>query len=192
MKQLRLTHIIRGIVIPIVVAVVFTAAIFALEPFMESAMQTNYSAAVSQKNEYEKVKYNSFKELKTDNAVGFLSSGEFEFSTNVLYNTTKAKYSTLSKLSTEPWNGGCVVVYGSNVRTQLGYLENAQVGNKVTFDFYNQDKYTYKITKILNNQTDEDIKALRKDNALLMCVAYNDFSNLGSSYFYTVYVAEMV
>jgi len=192
MKSLKLTHIIRGIVIPIIVALVFSAALFAVEPMFAETMKTIYTAPSSQKNDYERVKYNSFKELKTDNAVGYLSSSDFKFSTNVLYSSSQAKYSSLGTLSTEPWNEGCAVVYGKYVYSQLRFLDNANIGDSVTFDIYNHEKYTYKIKKIINNQTEDDIKSLRTSNTLLMCVEYNDFSNLGSSYFYTVYVAEMV
>ena len=117
---------------------------------------------------------------------------DFDFGANVLYQSTKPKYASLTKASSEPWNGGCAVVFGSNTKSQFNSLHSAKIGDTVDFEFFSHDIYSYKITQIIHNQTEKDIKKIGGKNTLVMCLSYNDFSNSGNSYFYTVYVAEQV
>ena len=192
MKSLRLTFFVRGILIPILFTVAVIAAISITEPVIESRSQTVYSGSGSKQGSYEKTQYELFKELDADSPIGYITSEDFELSANVLYKTTKANSTSLSKASTEPWNGGCVVVFGNNTKSQFKALHSAGIGDTVKFEFYNHDKYAYRINRIKHNMTESDIKELNEENTLVMCLSYNDFSDLGNSYFYTVYVAETV
>ena len=191
MNSLIANFIKRAIIVPVILTALVIAGISFIVPKYISASQTPQTSSVEQLR-YEKVDYETFSELKANETIGYMSSTDFDFSSNVIFNSNKAKHSSLSKDSKEPWNGGCVVVYGMNTKTQFNSLHKAEKGYKIDFEFYGKDKYTYKITDIIPNQTSEDIKKLKKDNALLLCLSYNDFSDLGNSYLYTVYVAEMV
>ena len=192
MNSLVFNFIKKGIIIPLAITALFIAGIAVVAPELGKRYQTTYPAQVSQQLEYEKIDYDLFKDLKSDDTIGYMSSDDISLSSNILFNTQKANYASLSKKSSEPWNNGCVIVFGNNVISQFKSLHNAGIGNKIDFEIYGHDKYTYKITKIVHNQTQEDIEAFKQDNTLIMCLSYNDFSNLGNSYFYTLYIAELV
>ena len=191
MNSLIANYLKRAFIVPVVLTALVIFALSVIVPKYISSSQTTQTSYVEQLR-YEKVDYETFNQLKANETIGYMSSNDFDFSSNVIFNSNIAKHSSLSKDSTEPWNGGCVVVFGTNTKTQFNSLHKAEKGYKIDFEFYGKDKYTYKITDIISNQTKEDISKLKKDNTLLLCLSYNDFSDLGNSYFYTVYVAEMV
>lgn len=193
MNSLTFNFIKRAIIVPVAVTAAFVAILaFTLPGVVARSQNSSSSSETVQQMNYERVDYKKFSELKDNTYVGYISSSDFSLGTNVLMNSSKANCVSLSKDSTEPKNDGCLIIFGDNVKTQFKNLHLADTGDTVELELNGRNKYEYKIKKIIHNKTKEDISAYKKADSLIMCLSYNDFTNLGNSYLYTLYVAERI
>jgi len=180
----------RAIAIPLVVVVVVVALVvafsFAAPKLGGESEQPDYS------NEFETFSFDSFKELKTGCFVGELEIKDKEFIAPVTYSESISNALVMLKESKEPWKGGSLYVTGNSTQSQLAVLNELKVGDTVYFDMYSKEKTEYKITDINSCMTLDELLESGGENSLVLCRAYNDFSNLSNSYLYAVYTAERV
>ncbi len=181
----------RAIIIPAVVLAVAIAGLTFLMPrlsFVSERTEKEFDIS-----SYNPVQYDEFSTLSEEAFVGFLSTEDFEFrQIPVLYNSDTGAGVSLYDISKEPWNGGGLILTGKNTYNQFRLLHNARVGDKISFDFYDNASFDYKISKIIPNVRGDELTSYYKDKTLVMCLPYNDFSNLGDLYYYTVYIAKQV
>lgn len=194
MTSLNLNFIKRAFIVPIIATVIVIAAIFVIAPKMaESTQSTVSSVSKIDLSGYSLVEYDSFDELEPGAYIGSISSDAFDINAAVTYSLDSTKSSVLlNDMSSEPWNNGCIILNGSNTSSQFKNLHHAEIGDEVVVDFYSNNNYTYKITDISYGNAEDDIASFKQNNTLIMCLPYNNFDDLGNSYYYAVYVAEKV
>lgn len=194
MDGLVLNFIKRAFIVPIIATVIVIAGISLAVPKMAASTQEN-SISVPQidMSGYSLVDYDSFDELEAGSYIGSVSSDALSINAAITYSLDSSKSSVLlNDISGEPWNDGCVILNGANTSAQFKQLHHAVIGDEINVDFYSNDNYTYKITEISYGNTDKDISSFKQNNTLVMCLPYNNFDDLGNSYYYAVYVAEKV
>ncbi len=193
MLSLVLNFLKRALIVPLALLLIAVAAVSAFLPRLNLASVPTAQGREINLSSYTLVNYKAFDSLGEDNYVGKLTSEDFDLGEiAVLKSSDNSTGVRMLKSSKEPWNGGGVILVGKNIFNQFKLLHNAKKGDTVTFEFYNNDSYNYKISKIVPNVRAKELNSYLKDNLLVMCVPYNDFGNLGDSYLYTVYVAQKV
>lgn len=200
LKRIKNDFLIMSIALPLLLSVVLVViCYFAIPPFIEwLPTNTDSTEAVVEydPNEYYLVEYQSFSELRLNNFVGWLSSDDIGLGCAVTFDSEK-EYTEAASLfaeSTEPWgeNGGSLLITGENTDIEFRNLHKAQIGDRVTIDFNGHSSYTYEIVEIATKETQEETYEHMSDDTLVMCLQFNDFSKYGESYFYHVYVAQLV
>ncbi len=193
MASLLFNFFKRAIIVPVVVTAIVIGAIYLYVPSLITDGQsraTEETAAVDL-SQFSVKEYNSFRELKSGDYIGTVSCSSVELGeTPVVYiaNNEKAVYAING--SAEPWNGGSMVIIGNDVYSQFAKLYNSEKGDYVSLKFYSGNTYDYKIEKKVTGVTENELKNYLVDGQLVLAVPYNDFSNLGNSFFYTLYVAR--
>lgn len=192
MASLLLNFIKRAIIIPIAVTVIVIGVIYSAVPRFISEGQTRTSSLNDRidLSLYNVKEYNSFKELNAGDYIGDLRCENIDLgSTAVVYKTESDNAVYASGVSKEPWSGGSMLIIGSDNSSQFGKFYNSKKGDKISLEFYSKETYKYKIEKKVVGVTDSELNGYVKDGKLIIAVPYNDFSNLGSSFFYTLYIA---
>lgn len=194
MTGLGFNFIRRAFIVPITATVIAIAMISITVPKIAASTQvTEASVPEVDLSSLTLVDYDNFDDLEAGNYIGTISSDALGINAAVTYSLDSVKNTVLlDDISKEPWNNGCIVLYGANTGSQFKNLHHAQVGDEVIIDFYSNDDYTYKITDISYGNTEKDVPSFRQNNALIMCLPYNNFDDLGNSYYYAVYVAEKI
>lgn len=195
MNSLILNFIKRAVIVPVIVTALCVCGVRFIAPkLVESSNQV--SAVTSESVDasiYNLVKYNNFNDLKKNDYVATVTCETVGMSCAAVFNCEdEPKAVDVDASSTEPWNDGTVVLVGENTASQFNKLHKANLGDEVVVEFYKHDKYTYKISKIEHSYSRENIQNSMKYKGLLLCCAYNDFSDLENSKLYTVYFAEKV
>ena len=184
----------RALIIPLALAAVVTVAVVALVPKycnFNNESAGAYTVQALDLSQYEVEEYTAFSELDGGALVGGIKSDSVGFGENAIINNSSENGSIrLSKVSTEPWNNGAVVLIGKNTENGFKSLHQADVGDTLTLNCFSNGEYSYKITDIKTNLTESELEALAKENTLVAAVSYNDFSKLGESFFYTAFIAE--
>ncbi len=199
LKRIKNDFLLMCIVLPIALSLVLVVVCyFAVPPFIAwLPTNTDSTDAIVEydPNEYYLVDYMNFSDLRLNNFVGWLSSDDLGLGCAVTYDSENefTEAASLSVASTEPWgNNGALLITGENTDYEFRNLHKAQIGDRVTIDFNGHASYTYEIVEITTKETRQETYAHMNDKTLVMCLSYNDFSNYGSSYFYHVYVAQLV
>jgi flagellar basal body-associated protein FliL len=198
MTKLKKSYISKAIIFPIiVVAILVIIAVFTVPKIIQMIPTgTDSTNAVTEYNaeDYYLVDYKNFHDLRLNNFTGWLSSDDIALGCAVTYKSEDEDTSAASLLerSSEPWNNGCVVIIGDNTDKEFRNLHKATMNNEVTIQFYQHDSYTYKITDIISTINKDEINDYMAENRLIMCLPYNNFSDLGNTYYYTAYIAELV
>jgi sortase (surface protein transpeptidase) len=194
MNSLGFNFIKRAFIVPITITlVVVLIMLVAVPKFMARTQAKEATASNIDMSTFTTVEYNNFKTLEVGDYVGKISCEDLGINSVITYSLDSSSNTVLlNEISKEPWNNGCVVLNGANVTNQFKNLHNAKIGDEFTVEFYGRDKYTYKITDISYGNTKKDIPSFKKANTLVMCLAYNNFEDLGNLYYYSVYVAQMV
>ncbi len=184
----------RALLVPAIVTGIIFAALLAYLPAISASsdnLQPNEVNGSPDLSSYSSKQYSEFSELKSEDLIGTIAceaAGLGE--TPVLYNSQKNTNLSLLKSSSEPWNNGSVVVYGENRGNQFSPLHRAEVGDVVDFSFYSNNSYEYEIEEIKTGLSYGEISSFSGDNTLVLAYSYNDFSDLGNSYLYTVFIAK--
>ena len=192
MASLLLNFIKRAIIIPIAVTVIVIGVIYSAVPRFISEGQTRTSSLNDRidLSLYNVKEYNSFKELNAGDYIGDLRCENIDLgSTAVVYKTESDNAVYASGVSKEPWSSGSMLIIGNDNSSQFGKFYNSKKGDKISLEFYSKETYKYKIEKKVVGVTDSELNGYVKDGKLIIAVPYNDFSNLGSSFFYTLYIA---
>ena len=193
MASLLFNFFKRAIVVPVVVTAIVIGIIYAFAPKFINEEKNRVPASNETVNlsEYDVKDYNNFDELKHGGYIGKISCKSVDIGElPVVYarQTKKAVYAIES--SSEPWNGGGMLIIGYDTFEQFAKLYNSEKGDKVTLEFYSKDTYNYKIESKVTGVRENELKNFIEEDKLILAVPYNDFSNLGNSYFYTLYVAR--
>ena len=192
MASLLFNFFKRAIVVPVVVTALVIGAIYALAPKFINETSTRVVSGNQTINlsEYHVKEYSSFKDLKSGGYIGKVSCENVDLGeTPVVYLSQNEKAVYAVQGSEEPWNGGSILIIGNDVYSQFAKLYNSEKGDKVKLEFYSNDTYNYRIEKKVTGVKESEFKDYLRDEKLILAVPYNDFSNLGNSYFYTLYVA---
>lgn len=199
MNRLKSSYIKRAVIYPLfVLAGLIIIATIVVPKFIASLpVATDKVHAVTQYNveDYDMfpAKYDSFSKLKHNRFVGWLSSEDAALGCAITYDSEneETNAASLIKGSTEPWNNGCVMIIGKNTDAEFRNLHKAEIGDVVDVEFYENSTYSYKISSVEYIVSRDGIKDLKKKNSLLMCLPYKNFEK-DNSYFYTVYVADLI
>jgi sortase (surface protein transpeptidase) len=193
MNSLTFNFIKRAFIVPIAVTLIVILGILVGVPKIVSAQSSTNSVTKIDLSGYSLAEYSEFKQLKESDYVGSISSESLGINSAITYSLDSDKNTILlSQSSKEPWNNGSVILVGDNSNSQFKSLHSSEVGDEITINFYSNDKYVYKITDVEFGKTLEDIDSYNKKNTLVMFLPYNNFEDLGNSYYYAVYIAEMV
>lgn len=198
MNGLKSSYIRKAIIFPTVVVIILIilATIF-VPPFIARIpTATDATRGVKEYNadDYYLVNYDNFEDLRLNNFVGWLSSDDIALGCAVTYKSEDENTSAASLLeySKEPWNKGTLVIIGDNTDAEFRNLHKANMNDTFTIEFHKHDSYTYAVKDIVPTRTKEEIKDYIDEGDAILCLPYNDFSKLGSEYFYTVYVCKIV
>ena len=193
MKSIVLSFIRRAVIVPVLITAVVTAVIyFALPKFLNDSDEgkSAYTVTSLDLSPYNVNQYDAFSELEKNDFVGSVYSEKLGFGESAVLFDCDGEHISLDKDSAEPWNSGGVILYGDDSSSQFGNLENAEIGDEITVKFYSNEEYTYTVTDIKANLRYDEVKKYAADNTLIAAISYNDFSNLGEDYLYTIYIAE--
>lgn len=199
MHDLKMGYIKKALIFPLVVVavLVIVAAISVPSIIRSLPVATDRTQAVKTYNakdyDYYLKEYERFDDLRLNRFVGWLHSDDIALGCAVTYNSEDEDSDAASLLpqSTEPWLNGCVMIIGDNSDIEFRNLHKATIGDEVTVDFYAKDSYTYKIKQIEVNVTKDEILDYQKEDTLILCKPYKNFEKDGS-YFYSIYIAELV
>lgn len=199
MESLKSKYIKKAVIFPLITIAVLIvlAAVFVPKIISALPVSTDKTHAVLTYNakdyDYYLKEYDSFDSLRLNRFVGWLSSEDAALGCAVTYDSENEDTDAASLLpdSTEPWNNGCVMIIGDNTDKEFRNLHKAGVGDIVTVDFYAKDSYDYKIKQIDVNVERDEIANYKKADSLILCRPYKNFEK-DNSYFYVVYVAELV
>lgn len=198
MHKIKSSYIKKAIIFPVaVVAVLIIIALIAVPKIIARIpTATDATRAVTTYNvdDYYLVNYDDFSDLRLNNFVGWLSSDDIALGCAVTYKSEDEGTSSASLLerSSEPWKDGTIVIIGENSDREFRNLHKATINNEFTIEFHQHDSYTYKIKDIVATVDKDEINDYMDKGDALLCRPYNDFSQLGSTYYYTLYVCEMV
>lgn len=184
----------RALVIPGIITVVIIAIILLIVPKMisDSNHKEADSVEVIDLSQFNVKEYETISELKRDGYVGSFSCSDVSLEdVPVVYNALESSNVSAIKGSVEPWaKKGGIVVKGITTH-QMPKLDNAKIGDTIQFNYYGNNSYSYKIRRIIPAADSSELSKYLEDKTLAVAVPFNDFSNLGEKYFYTVYVAEL-
>ena len=195
MASLLFNFFKRAIIVPVVVTALVIGSIYAFSPtFITEGTQRTVSTGENiDLSDYKVKEYSSFKQLKPGDYIGTVSCKSVDLGeTPIVYISKNEKAVYAIDGSVEPWNGGSILIIGNDVYSQFLKLYNSEKGDKVSVNFYSGDTYNYKIEKKVAGVTESELKNYIKDGKLVLAVPYNDFSNLGTSFFYFLYIAGRV
>lgn len=198
MDSLFLNFLKRAFLVPILVAALAAGAITVAVPVL-AAHSTRIEAAEKTAEQsvditkYTLHSYKNFKELAEGNLVGTIRCENISLGQKaIIYSKAEKSNIVLNKASVEPWKKGGVLLVGSNTSEQFKVLHNAKKGDVFTVSFYDNDEYRYKLKKQYNSVQEKDLTSYIAKDTLVLCVPYNDFTDLGNAFYYRVYVAELV
>lgn len=198
MKGLKSSYIRKAIVFPIVVVIILIVIATLIVPSIITRIPTATDATKGVKeynaDDYYLVNYDNFEDLRLNNFVGWLSSDDIALGCALTYksedeNTTAA---SLLATSTEPWNKGTIIIIGDNTDAEFRNLHKANYNDTFTIEFHKHDSYTYAVKDIVPTRTKDEINDYVDEGDAILCLPYNDFSQLGTEYFYTLYVCKLV
>lgn len=197
MNSLLVNFIKRAIIVPLIAAIITTAVLIFAGPRMIAKTSVSVGEVPSSQSldltGYSLKSYNTFKQLKSDDLVATIKCEKIGLNEKaVVYDSSEKSNIVMNKASVEPWNGGGVLFVGANTSEQFKSLHNAEVGAKFTVSFYDNETYTYKLKKIIPSAQAKELTSFIEDNRLVLCLQYNDFKDLGNSYYYQVFIAERV
>jgi len=199
MDSLFINFIRRAVVVPLVAAVITVAVLVTIGPRAVAKTGDNLPDSTEQVatldlTEFSLKSYKKFKQLKPGDLVATVECENISLGeTAVVYDSSDKNNAVMHKASVEPWdNNGGVLFIGANTSDQFKQLHLAEVGEKFTVSFYDNEKYTYKLKKIIPSEEAKNLTSYIKDNTLVLCLQYNDFKDLGNSYYYQVFIAEKV
>ena len=193
MASLLLNFFKRAIIVPVIVTALVIGAIYAVTPHFITERKSRTSSLNDRidLSLYSVKEYDSFKELRAGDYIGDLSCESVDLGrTAIVYKSQVNNAVYAIDGSKEPWNGGSMLIVGNDVYSQFAKLYNSKKGDKISLEFYSRETYTYKIENKVVGVTDAELKGYLTDGKLVLAVPYNDFSNLGSSFFYTLYIAR--
>ena len=195
MTSLLLNFFRRAVIVPIVLTVVAALGVYFVAPKLVNTKAEEAVAsedAVIDLSSYDTREYKSFSQLTEGEYVGTIECPNIGLGkTAVVYQTDKTNFIYTSSDSKEPWNNnGGAAILTTDTKSDLSKFYNAEKGDKITVDYYSNGEYTYKLDKKITGLTQKDIKNYIKPSTLVICVPYNDFTDLTYSYFYTIYIAR--
>lgn len=194
MTSLLFNFFKRAIIVPIILTIIASVGIYVVTPGLINRGGEGKAASddsVIDLSSYDTRDYKTFSQLKEGEYVGTIECSNIGLNkTAVVYQTDKSNSIFASGDSKEPWNNGGTAIVTTDTKSELSKFYNAEKGDKITVDFFSNGEYTYKLDKKVICQTEKDIKNYIKPSTLVICVPYNDFTNLSYSYYYTIYIAR--
>ncbi len=186
MRSMVMSFVKRAVIVPLLMAAISVAGLFIFLSVTSDLQEgeINNSSPV-----FQTVQFSKLSELSEGDYVGKLNFGEKSY--DITYIESGSDSIVADEVSSEPWNKGAVIIEGTSAMSQLGAFRSAKAGDTVTLEFYLKGKYQYKITGVKSGLTLSDIHKSKKDNTLLICRSYNDFSSGGNSKLYAVYSAKL-
>lgn len=195
MDKLLFSFLKRIIIAPIVTALVVIACIGIVVPKVinDSIIPAVSVAPSVDISEYNLVEYDTFDTLREADYVATVSSDEIGLGCAVCYlSSNNINAVNMLKQSKEPWNNGSVAIIGDNKGNKFKNLHNSNIGTNIVIDYYKNAVCSYKVSKIVYNNTIKDIPKLMKEADLVLCVPYTDFeSPNGTDKLYIAYLAEL-
>ena len=198
MDSLTVNFIKRAIIVPLIAALLTAALLVTAGPRITAKSEVAKNNETTQVQSldltgYSVKSYKTFKQLKSGDLAATIKCENIGFGEKaVVFDISDKRYITMNKARSEPWNNGGVLFMGNNTSEQFKELHAAQKGDEFVVSFYDNDAYTDKLKKIIPCATAKELTSYIKDNTLVLCLQYNDFKDLGNSYYYQVYIAEMV
>lgn len=184
----------RVFIIPVAITLVAVALVCTFVPkFVDYSdkLIVETSADVDISN-YKLTDFNRFKDIDNGTYIGTLTVPDVKINCAVVYNSdSQPNALNMIKGSAEPWNSGGMVIKGTNQKSQLNRLHNANVGDFVEFDPYKNDTCKYVIKQIKYGVEETNLTKYIKKNSLVLCLPYTNFYNGNEQNFYTVYIAEL-
>lgn len=195
MNSLTFNFIKRAIIVPVIITALCICGIRLVAPRLVES--SNQQAALTSESVnasiYNLVKYNDFKDLKNHDYVATVKCEKIAMNCAALFAAHDEPQAVeLNAKSSEPWNDGHLAFIGENTSAQFNKLHHADIGDEIEIEFYKHDKYTYKISKIEHSYSRDKIENSINKSDLLLCCAYNDFSDMDNSKLYTVYFADEI
>ncbi|MCR5207065.1 MAG: sortase [Eubacterium sp.] len=193
MDSLFLNFLKRAVLVPLLAAAIVAGGFMFIgtKAAAESNVEPSKPESSVNLTGYTVKSYKTFDELKQGNYVCALScESAWEGEKAVLFSESDGNSITMSKNSVEPWNKGGVLIIGNNTDAQFKGLHNAVNGDTVEVSFYDNGSYSYTVKKVIPCAEEEKLNSFVKNNTLVLCLSYNNFTNLGNAYFYRVVIAE--
>lgn len=194
MGSLFFNFIKRAIIVPLLAAALVSGIVILAASNAVAASEINVSDGVSRKpldiTSYSTRDYKSFSQLKPGEFVGTVKCDAIGLSERaILFSESESSDIKMHKQSVEPWKNGGILIVGANTDEQLRAFHYAEKGDVVTISLYDNGSYDYKIKKILPCENDKTIASHIAENRLVVCLPYNDFTDLGNACFYQVFIA---
>ena len=190
MISLLLNFFKRAIAVPLIVCIAAVIAVTAI-PNIGAGTSDNGKLSEVDISLYSAKQYDRFKELESDSYAGLLFSEDFSFGKiPVLYDVENQNTVSVVKGSGEPWNGGSMLIVGKNSEAQFKGLKRAKKGDTIVFDSYSNTEVSFTVKSIVTGVRENELKSYMKQGKLVLAYPYNDFSDLGNAYYYTLLIAR--
>lgn len=192
MTSLLLNFLRRAILVPVLLTAVVIFSVYTVVPkYVYSGNKDEVETeSVVDLSSYNTKDYASFKNLKSGDYVGTVECPSVGMNkTPIIFSEERKGVASLCKDSKDPWNKGAFAIATNDTKCEIGKLYNSKIGDEITVEFYSKGEYTYKLEKVIVGKTKKDINSYIKDSKLVICVPFNDFSDLNNSYYYTFYIA---
>ena len=198
MTSLMFNFVKRAIIIPILLLVIVVVCIYLVVPRMLNTANAAPSTEtvedadiVDLSYSYDTVEYDSFNKLGQGNYVGTIECANVGMSKiAIVYDDDQKNAVSTFTGSREPWKNGSIAIITNDISSDLSKIYNAEKGDEIKVDFFSNNEYTYTLEKKVIGKTEKDIKSYMNGTDLVICVPYNNFSDLSNSFYYTIYIAR--
>lgn len=194
MRSLIFNFIKRSVLVPVVVTAAVLALLLTLGGRAATASQaklTPAAAAAPDLSGYSSSLYDSFEQLTDGALIGTLSGLDGALSDKVVcYQPTDRSQLAMAEGSTAPWNGGAMLITGTDTENQLAAMHRAKVGSDLTLTVIGRDTYPYTVTRIDAGVTEENLASYLQENTLVVAFPYKNLAVGSNADLYIVCIAE--
>ena len=194
MGSLIFNFLKRAVIVPAVITGIVLAVFLMRMPSQIASSKERFvqtEASDISLSDFSTVSFTAFSQLTDGDYVGTVKCDSIGMAERpIVYNTLNKAFIYLDARSTEPWDNGCVILWGENNAAQLLNLHSAKIADTFEVSFYENESRSYSLQKIVTNVTEDEIYDYSEADTLLLILPYNDFSALGESRLYTIYIAK--
>ena len=183
----------RSLLVPAAVTVATIALLMTLLNSAAAASQAKLTPQEPAKQElsgYSSSLYESFTDLKDGDLIGTIAGEEIGlYPTVVCYNLDNRLHVSMTEGSTAPWEGGAMLLIGTDNVAQLKALHNAKAGSTLTLEFTGKDTYTYTVEHIDACVTAAQLADYYTDGVMAVAIPYKNLSSVTADDCYLVFSA---